>query len=151
MTAGGLPLDRDAMRLIAEIGFIGIESGQAAAARAIFESMLVLRPDSPLPHIGLAMAHLAAERPLDAVRGLRDEGLKQHPGDQELTTFLGLALQAAGQNAEAQKVLATVIDRNSSADDPCVRIASKLLSAGKSETHPGGLMPRWSEQAYKAV
>jgi predicted Zn-dependent protease len=150
MTAAGLPLDRDAMRLIAEIGFIGVQSGQPAAARAIFESLSVLRPDSTLPHLGLAMADLAADRPQDAARTLRDKGLKQHPADPELMAFLGLALRSAGQDAEARKVLAAVVEQDSASNAPYVRMASKLLSIDNADADPARLMPRWSEQARKA-
>jgi predicted Zn-dependent protease len=150
MKAAGLPLDRDAMRLIAEIGFIGAQSGQPAAARAIFESLSVLRPDSTLPHIGLAMADLAADRPQDAARTLRDKGLKQHPADPELMAFLGLALHSAGQSAEAQKILSAVVEQHSPSTAPYVRMAGKLLSIDKGNADPASLMPRWSEQARKA-
>ena len=45
MTSTALPLDRESMRLIAEIGFIGTQTGQLGASRAIFDSLRVLRPD----------------------------------------------------------------------------------------------------------
>lgn len=145
-----MPLDRDTMRLIAEIGFMGTQSGQLAAARAIFDSLLVLRPDSTLPCIGLAVTDLAADRPQDAARTLREKGLKHHPGDPELMAFLGLALQGAGQSDEARKVLCTVVEQNSTSTAPYVRMARKLLSIDKGDPHPASLMPRWSEQARKA-
>jgi predicted Zn-dependent protease len=129
MTTATVPLTPEDMRLIAEIGFMGTQSGQLAAARALFEALKVLRPQSTLPHIGLAMAALGAEKPDDAVRILRDEGLKQHPGDAELTAFLGLALHAAGRAAEASKVLTSVVQDEGSAHEPCVRMARKLLTA----------------------
>lgn len=150
MKAAGLPLDRDAMQLLAEIGFIGAQAGQPAAARAIFESLSVLRPDSTLPYIGLAMADLAVDRPQDAARTLRDKGLKQHPADPELMAFLGLALKGAGQQAEAHKILSAVIEQNSPSTAPYVRMAAKLLALDKGVADPASLMPRWSEQARKA-
>ena len=113
MSAANLPLDRDAMRLLAEIGFVGTLSGPVGATTTLFQSLQLLRPDSILPLIGLALNDLAAKRPEDAVRILRDEALKQHPGDAEAMAFLGLALQKAGQNAEAHKVLMNVLQNRS--------------------------------------
>jgi hypothetical protein len=150
MSEASVPLTPEDMRLIAEIGFMGTQSGQLAAARALFDALSVLRPQSTLPHIGRAMVALGADRPDDAARILRDEGLKQHPGDAELTAFLGLALHAAGRVAEAAKVLASVADQHGvSPDEPCVRMATKLLAVGarSAASSPALAMSRWSEQA----
>ncbi|WP_048439660.1 M48 family metallopeptidase [Caenimonas sp. SL110] len=147
MSAGNLPLDRDAMRLVAEIGFIGTQTGQLAASRALFESLLLLRPDSNLPFIGLAMVELAAQRPEKAVVILRDQGLKQHPDDAELMAFLGLALQTAGEVSQAQKVLAAVVSQEGGDAQPHVRMASKLLILDKGSISPTQLMPHWSGRA----
>lgn len=147
MTPPSLPLDRDAMRLIAEIGFIGTQTGQLAAARSLFQSLLLLRPDSNLPFIGLAMVELGAQRPEEAARILREQGLKQHPGDPELMAFLGLALQTAGEVANAQKVLAAVVAREGEDSQPYVRMASKLLVLDKSSINPTQVMPQWSGRA----
>ena len=144
-----LPLNSDAMRLVAEIGFIGAETGQAAAARALFEALLILRPDSTLPHIGLALAALAADRPEDAVRMLRDNGLKQHAGDIELMAFMGLAMHAAGRPAQARDILQSVVDRAENSDEPCVLMARKLLESGAKAAAPAFAMPRWSAAAAR--
>lgn len=151
MSSAGTPLDRDAMRLLAEIGFIATQSGQLAAARAIFESLRILRPESTLPYIGLAMADLAANRPQEAARTLRDQALKQHPDDPELMAFLGLALHGAGEGEQAQKVLTAVVQQHGASTAPYGRMASKLLAMNTGDGNPARLMPRWSEQARKAV
>lgn len=150
MSLDGTAPDRETMRLIAEIGFMGTQSGQHAAARAIFDSLLVLRPDSTLPYIGMSMAELAADRPQEAARILRDEGLKHHPADPELMAFLGLALQSAGQNAQAHNILAAVVEEDRGSGAPYVRMASKLMSIDMGDASPARLMPRWSEQARQA-
>ncbi|HVZ45021.1 MAG TPA: hypothetical protein VHA82_14520 [Ramlibacter sp.] len=131
--------DAEAIRLIAEIGFIGARTGQTAAARALFQSLMVLRPESTMPVIGLAMSELGAENPEDAARILRDQGLKQYPGDGELLAFLALALHLAGHNAEAAKVLAPVLEGPRDAAEPHVRLASGLIdmiNGGPSASRP---------------
>lgn len=146
MSATALPLDRDAMRLLAEIGFMGTVTGPVAAARSLFESLQILRPDSKLPWIGLALGELGAGRPEEAVRLLRDEALRLHPGDAESLTFLGMALQKAGRASEARKVLASVIDQEGAEAEPHVRMATKLMvMAGGTPEQARPPMPAWSE------
>lgn len=140
MNAAAAPLDRDAMRLVAEIGFIGTQSGQPGASRAIFESLRVLRPESSLPFIGLALTDIACDRPEDAARLLREQALAQHPGDAEVMAFLGLALQAAGRNADAAQVLTEVLQRRAPHDEPHVRMAERLLNAARRGPAPSPLI-----------
>lgn len=148
MSTANLPLDRDAMRLLAEIGFVGTLSGPIGATTTLFQSLQLLRPDSILPLIGLALNDLAAKRPEDAVRILRDEALKRHPGDAEAMAFLGLALQKAGQNAEAHKVLINVLQNRSADALPHVRMAMKLLqtNGGPMPEIAPVARPQWSDQ-----
>ncbi|MBC7378382.1 MAG: tetratricopeptide repeat protein [Burkholderiaceae bacterium] len=135
------------MRLIAEIGFLGTDTGSHVAARALFKSLQVLRPDSTLPFIGRAMAELADDRAEEAARILRDEGLKLSPTDPEVKTFLGLALHAAGKDAEARKVLASVIAQDPSSTEPYIRMAVKLLATSPATAPPDSLLPRWNKPA----
>jgi predicted Zn-dependent protease len=133
MTDTTLPLNSDDLRLLAEIGFMGAQSGQAPAARALFEALAVLRPQSTLPHIGLAQAAMGANKNAEGVRILR-EALTKHPGDVELMAFLGLALHAAGESAEARKTMNTVIDKAGEADAASVAMARKLLALNSMGT-----------------
>ena len=151
MTMTDLPLQSDDLRLIAEIGFIGAECGQVSAARALFEGLRELRPDSTLPFIGLAMADMGSNRAADAVRMLREEALKAHPDDPELMTFLGWALQGAKQASESHKVLSAVVARDPSASNSYTRMAAKLLESTSRDASPASLMPRWSETARRSA
>lgn len=145
MTSTVLPLDRESMRLIAEIGFIGTQTGQLGASRAIFDSLRVLRPDSSLPLIGLALVLIAANKPAVAAQFLRDSALTQFPGDPELTAFLGLALQCAGKNSEAQEALSKVVEQPGATATPYARMADKLMAMNTGAGSPVNLFPRWSE------
>jgi predicted Zn-dependent protease len=153
MSNDKLPLDRDAMRLVADIGFMGAQTGQLAASRALFDALRTLRPDSTLPFIGIAVAELTSDRAEHAVRILRDEGLKQHPDDPELLAFLGMALQSAGNNIEARKVLSDLMRRPGADNAPHLAMAAKLLATGDkaAATGPANLMPRWTEPAPQAT
>jgi Flp pilus assembly protein TadD len=152
MSDAVIPLTSDDMRLIAEIGFIGTQSGQLAASRALFEALQVLRPQSTLPHIGRALAALEAQRGDDAIRILRDEALQQHPGDAEVMAFLGLALHNARRTTEARQVLNAVVTQEGMGNEPAIRMAQKLLALdSRTSASPASLMPRWSEKAQKAA
>ncbi|RYX93949.1 MAG: tetratricopeptide repeat protein [Comamonadaceae bacterium] len=147
MSATDLPLDREAMRLLAEIGFVGTLSGPVGATKTLFEALQQLRPDSNLPLIGLALNDLAAKRPDDAVRTLREVALKRSPEDAEVQAFLGLALQKAGQSAEARRVLMTVLQNRTADAEPHVRMAMKLLQSDGIQTPvPQRRETPWSEQ-----
>ena len=129
---------------------MGTQTKQVAAARAIFESLRTLRPDSTLPFIGLALAHIASNKPDVAALFLREEALKQFPRDAELQAFLGLALQCAGKNAEAQTVLKSVVDEHGADAQPHVRMAGKLIAMNTGDGSPTSIFPRWSELAPSA-
>lgn len=140
------PLDREALRLLADIGFIGTQTGKLAAARAIFDSLRVLRPDAALPFIGLAMVHLSAEQAEVAAHILREDALKQHPTDLEVKAFLGLALHCAGRGSEAYKVLNEVVTLGGSSDEAHVRMAGRLLSMSNGSASREQVIPRWGNQ-----
>jgi predicted Zn-dependent protease len=147
MGDANFPLNADSLRLIAEIGFMGTESDQAAPARALFKALRILRPQSTTPYIGLALAALRVEKTDEAIRILREEGLAAHPNDTELLAFLGLALQAAGNISEAKTVLSAVLNQESGANDASRRMAAKLLSMEAGTMPPMPAMPRFSEKS----
>lgn len=128
------------LRQMADIGFLAVHMGEPAAARAIFASLAVLRPDSALPHIGRAMAEQAAGRMDEAVHWLREVALKGHPDNPELNAFLGLALVQAGRPSQAAPVLRRVVSLGTP-QDACVRMSLELLgrigtAAGAPSTAP---------------
>lgn len=125
------PASAEQLRELARIGFLAAHVGEPAAARAIFNSLMVLRPDSVLPHIGRALAEQAAGRMEEAVRWLRDEGLRQHPDDPELMAFLGLALVQAGWPSQATALLRRVAQLGPEAGAH-VRMARELLERAAS-------------------
>jgi predicted Zn-dependent protease len=147
MSDTNFPLNADTMRLIAEIGFMGTESGQAAPARVLFKALQLLRPESTVPYIGLAMAALAVEKSDEAIRILREEALAKHPKDMELMAFLGLALQASGKDAEAKGVLSALLNAQSGADDAPRRMAAKLLSMQAGTMPPTPMMPKLGDKS----
>ena len=121
------PLDRTDLRMLAQIGFLAAQSNQQSAARTIFRALRVIRPDSPLPLVGLALADINAGRHASAVQLLQGEGLREHPDSGEIHAFLGWALLEAGNRDQAEKVLMSVL-KPGDAEGPYVDMARKLLS-----------------------
>ena len=120
-------LSRAELQLLAEIGIMAARSYNVKAAEAIFEGLRVLRPDSPAPYVGLAMARLAAGDPESAVCVLRDIGLLHNPGDEDLQVFLALALHEARRMSEARRVMEGVVSTVAEAESPPQRLAQVYL------------------------
>jgi hypothetical protein len=122
----GSVLTVEELRLLAEIGFMATTRGQCRRAKTIFEGLRELRPASPAPYIGLALAHLGVGAMEEAARVLREDGLRANPGNGEVLAFLGLVLSSARHFAECERVLVGVLDQGES-DTPEHRLALRLL------------------------
>jgi hypothetical protein len=114
------------IRLLAEIGFLACGAGHSRAARLIFEGLKVLRPDRSFPYIGMALSRIEAGANDEAIRILREEGLRASPGNEELQVFLGLALTAARRPSESARILQEVLG-NPGPDNAERRLARRLL------------------------
>ncbi|MES3002906.1 MAG: hypothetical protein V4787_19610 [Pseudomonadota bacterium] len=132
-----LPLTDDDLRLVAQIGFIALESAQVLHAQVIFDALRVIKPEKSLPWIGLSQVQLGLGRAQEAVRMLR-KALVEHPADGDLLAYLGLALREAGHERESNAVLQSACDAGQPTD-PHVAMARALLTrppAGGVSTAP---------------
>ena len=66
-----IELKAEAVRLFAEIGFLGLSRGNVAQAEVIFSMLTNLRPGEEAGAVGLALASLAGNRPDVAIRLLK--------------------------------------------------------------------------------
>jgi len=128
------PLSRADMQLVARMGFAAARSNQISPARTIFRALRVARPEAVLPFVGLAVTEVAAGRAAEAARLLRDEALREHPGDAQVAAFLGWALAESGRRDEAQKVLRPVVE-GALETSAHIEMARGLLSA-MQPSHP---------------
>jgi hypothetical protein len=94
--------------MLMELGYLAAGSGFQGEAESIFEAVRVLRPDSEMPVIGLAVVKIAAGRPLEAVPLLEEQALRINPGSALARSFLGLALKLAGHGSRSRAVLEEV-------------------------------------------
>lgn len=103
------PLSSDEIRLLAEIGFMAATAGQVVPATRIFEGLCILRPHQPFPYIGLALSRMFVGAWQDAIRILRDEGLRVNPDNPELQLYLCLALLVAQQPGQGERLLSALL------------------------------------------
>jgi hypothetical protein len=70
---GSMPIElkADAVRLFAEIGFLGLSRGHTGQAETIFDMLRSLRPGEEAGAVGMALTALAADRPDSAIKALK--------------------------------------------------------------------------------
>lgn len=145
--AVNLPLSDDDLRLVAQIGFIALESAQVLHAQVIFDALRVIKPEKALPWIGLSQVQLGLGRAQEAVRMLR-KALVEHPDDGDLLAYLGLALREAGHDRESNAVLQSACNAGQPTD-PHVAMARALLALSTASDCPPA--PRRKFQAAPAA
>ncbi|MFP7674932.1 hypothetical protein ACG74X_16400 [Marivita sp. S0852] len=90
-------LDSDAVRSLADIGFLGISRGRVAEAARIFDALTRLRPGDEVGPIGLALARLGAGDAA-AARAV----LAQAPQTEAVMAFTCLAIAQQGDKPAAR-------------------------------------------------
>lgn len=88
------------LRLLAEIGFLGIGRGRPAEAAAIFAFLRAQRPELEAGHVGGALSELAADRVTEAAALLRAA-----PQTEAVLAFRALVHGRAGDRRMAQEIL----------------------------------------------
>jgi predicted Zn-dependent protease len=95
-----IELKAEAVRLFAEIGFLGLGRGRTAEAETIFEMLRALRPSEEAGAVGSAMAALAVNRPDSAIKLLK--AAEQTPA---VMAFSALAHARLGESALARALV----------------------------------------------
>lgn len=99
-------LDREELKLMAEVGLLAATRGDAPAAEAIFAAVAQERPDAAVVYFGSALAQLFVGQSLEAIdilqRGLTRVPVVDQPA---LHALLALAFQSGGRAAEYAEAL----------------------------------------------
>jgi hypothetical protein len=95
-----IELKADAVRLYAEIGFLGLGRGLPAQAEVIFDMLRSLRPGEEAGAIGAALTALAANRPDAAIKLLKTAS--QTPA---VMAFSAMAHARLGETAMARALV----------------------------------------------
>ena len=116
-------IERNDLKLLAEVGMLAALRGDVAAAQTIFAAVRQERPQSAAGYVGPALALLFRGRASEAIgelqRGLLVVEASQQ---QDIQALLGFALQAEGRGAESQQALQAVCDHP---------VAAALLAQGQ--------------------
>lgn len=118
-----IELKADAVRLFAEIGFLGLGRGCGDEAEVIFDMLRSLRPGEEVGAIGAALTSLSENRPDAAVQALK--AAQQTPA---VMAFAALAHARLGETAQAR---ALVEDLESMGAEPALlEMAQGALGGG---------------------
>lgn len=125
-TSDPMNFSAECVRLLTEIGFLAAGHGRPAAARTIMDGLKAIRPDRNGAYIGIALAHMNAGAPGEAVRELREEALPAVvEADVPLVrAFLALALKLDGRVRESAAELDLI--QSDSPDQTAQRMAASL-------------------------
>lgn len=106
MSERGLPvLAVESIRELTEIGFMAATTGRSDMAEIIFNGLLGLHPRGASAELGLAITWMFAQRPMEAA-ALLERTTATSPAEYAvITAWHGLALQLAGRNGQARKLL----------------------------------------------
>jgi hypothetical protein len=113
-------IDSDEARAMVDVGFLAVSRNMTDAGIAIFEAVILLRPNLAAGYIGLCYAHLGAGQPEKAF-----ETLKKAPPGFETDLFGGIALIRGGDKDLGRKRLEHVLAYSS--DDSHKEIAKSFL------------------------
>ena len=91
-----------------DVANAGINKGQVALARTVYEGILAGRPDHAPTLISLALSHIAVSDFERADEILRDKVLTANPDDADALVYLGLSAKLAGRADEAAEILGRV-------------------------------------------
>lgn len=97
-------MESDDVRAMVDIGFMALSAGLNRHAAAIFAGVVAARPRQEAGALGLAMVHLAEQRPEAAITLL-----KPLPPSEAVLTYLGLAQARHGEREAAGRSLRGVI------------------------------------------
>lgn len=95
-----IELKAEAVKLFAEIGFLGLSRGDAASAEVIFSMLRALRPGQEAGAVGGAVTALAQNRTDEAIRILR--AAEQTP---PVMAFAAMAHAKLGETAKAKALI----------------------------------------------
>lgn len=92
---------KEVTRLL-DIANAGVNKGQIALARKVYEGILAGRPDHAPTLISLALSHVAVSE-YDRAEEILRRILDVNPEDADALAYLGLAAKLAGRDSEARR------------------------------------------------
>ncbi|MGR3483850.1 MAG: tetratricopeptide repeat protein [Paracoccaceae bacterium] len=125
-----ITLDTEAVRRLADIGFLGISRGRFDDAEAVFAALRVTRPQHEIGPLGTAVARLGRDDPAGAWEVLRDA-----PQTEAVMAFGCIAALRAGERGLAEDLYEELSDR--SPDGPLTQLAQAALEGAGTRATAG--------------
>ena len=88
-----------------------VDTGRAAAAAAVAETLLADYPDDAAAHATLAWVALKSGRPHDALTAY-ENALRVEPGHLDFTAVRAMALKRLRRDSEALSLMSAIIERD---------------------------------------
>lgn len=117
--------DSEVKRLL-DIANAGVNKGEIAAARRIYEGILAGRPDHVPTLVSSALSRIAAGEYAEAEALLKDRVLADHPDDADALVYLGLSMHLSGRCDEALEVFARIPEGT-----PAKTLADNLVASDR--------------------
>ncbi len=112
--------DAEVKRLL-DVANAGVNKGEVALARQIYDGILACRPDHVPTKISRALSYTVVGA-CDEAKTILEGVLAEHPDDADALVYLGLTEKCAGNNDAAREVLSRV-----PAEGAAGRLAQNLL------------------------
>lgn len=113
------------LQTLMKVGFYACGHGKPTAALKIFRGVAAVRPRSPWPSVGEAMALLVMGCREEACEVLVSRALALDPENQLVLAFIGMIYRLANRRRESDAILSYVLHKNS--DPDAVKMAREIL------------------------
>lgn len=125
--AGTAGIPPGTVRLLTEIGFLAAGRGRVREALLVLEGVRALRPGGAAAFVGMALAHMNAGEPAEAVRLLRGRALAEVGAGESgmVRAFLSLALKLDGRPRESAEAIDALAAEGGS-DAAAMRLADAI-------------------------
>ena len=90
-----------------DVANAGVQRGEVALARKVYQGILAGHPDHVPTLVSLAMSHIAVG-PYEEADGILGKVLESHPEDPDALAYLGLSAFLAGRKDEARGIFEQV-------------------------------------------
>ena len=124
-----IELERHNLAVMMEAGYIYLGMRRFKEARALFEGLAALAPDSDVPYVAIGNVDFCEGKISKAIKRYR-QALKLDPASVFAQVYLGEALLFAGQQDEAMKIITAVANEDQGGAGEFARALHDAVKAG---------------------
>ena len=124
-----IELEKQHLGVMMEAGYIYLGMRRFKEARALFEGLAALAPDSDVPYVAIGNVDFCEGKIPKAIKRYR-QALKLDPASVFAKVYLGEALLFAGKRGEAMKLIAEVTKEDQGGAGEFARALHDAVKAG---------------------